>query len=55
MRKKQLKAHDMTYKKKLVKENPDAFASVLVLTDMINLGAPVNEVKELYSSLSDGC
>ena len=49
-----IKSTDMTYKKKLVKENPDAFASVLVLTDMINLGAPANEVRELYSSLSSG-
>ena len=48
-----LKDNDMVYKKKLVKENPDAFASVLVLTDMANLGAPVNEVKELFNTLSE--
>jgi len=48
-----LKDNDMTYKKQIVKENPDAFASVLVLTDMANLGAPVNEVKELFNSLSE--
>jgi len=47
-----LKDNDMTYKKKLVKENPDKFVSVLVLTDMANVGAPVSEVKELYETLT---
>lgn len=47
-----LKDDDMIYKKKLVKENPDKFASILVLTDMANLGTPLTEVNELYMSLS---
>jgi len=48
-----LKDNDMTFKKKLVQENPNMFVSVLVLTDMANLGAQVGEVNELYESLSN--
>jgi len=49
-----LRSDDITFKKKIVKENPDAFASVLVLTDMINMGATTSEVNELYETLTEG-
>jgi len=49
-----LRSDDMTFKKKIVKKNPDTFVSVLVLTDMINMGATTSEVKELYETLSEG-
>lgn len=49
-----LRSTDLEYKKNLVSENPDKFVSVLVLTDMMNMGAPSNEVKELYQNLSEG-
>lgn len=49
----ELRTTDMSFKKNLVNENPDKFVSVLVLTDMMNMGAPANEVKELFESLSE--
>mgnify|MGYP003111555830 CR=1 FL=1 len=48
-----LRNSDMAYKKKIATENSDSFVSLLVLTDMINIGAPVNEVKELFEGLSE--
>jgi len=48
-----LRNGDLAYKKKIVKENPDKFVSILVLTDMMSMQAPVNEVKELFENLSD--
>jgi len=48
-----LRSDDMIFKKKLVRENPDTFVSVLILTDMINMGATTSEVKELYETLSE--
>jgi peroxiredoxin len=49
-----LRSSDMTFKKKIVEENPDTFVSVLILTDMINMGATTSEVNELYETLTDG-
>ena len=49
----ELRTKDMTFKKNLVQKHPDRFVSVLVLTDMMNMGAPANEVNELYESLSE--
>lgn len=49
----ELRTTDITYKKKFVEEHPDKFVSVLVLTDMMNMGSPPNEVKELYATLSE--
>ena len=49
-----LRSDDMTYKKKIVEDNPDTFVSVLVLTDMINMGASTSEVNELYETLTEG-
>lgn len=49
----ELRTTDMTYKKDLVEEHPDRFVSVLVLTDMMNMGAPANEVKDLFDTLSE--
>lgn len=43
----------MNFKKELVEEHPDAFVSVLILTDMQAMGVPNNELKEMYASLSD--
>ncbi len=48
-----LRNSDIAYKKKIAKENPENFVSILVLTDMINMGAPANEVKELFANLSE--
>lgn len=48
-----LRKSDVAYKKKIVKENPENFISILVLSDMINMGASANEVKELYAELSE--
>ncbi len=48
-----LRNSDLAYKKKVTKENPENFVSLLVLTDMINMGASANEVKELFANLSD--
>lgn len=47
-----LRSSDLEYKKNLVQDNPDKFVSVLVLTDMLNMGASSTEVKELYENLS---
>lgn len=52
-REKEIMENDLEYKKEIVQENPDAFASILVLSDMMNMGAPANEIKELYESLSE--
>lgn len=48
-----LRGGDMNFKKKMVKENPDTFVSVLVLTDMLNMGATSSEVKGLFETLSE--
>ncbi|RKS50627.1 peroxiredoxin [Gillisia mitskevichiae] len=48
-----LRNSDLIYKKKVAKENPEKYVSLLVLTDMINVGAPANEVRELYDGLSE--
>lgn len=48
-----LRNSDMAYKKKVIKENPENFVSILVLSDMINMGAPANEVKDLFGNLSE--
>lgn len=48
-----LRDQDLKFKKDFVQENPDRFVSVLVLTDMLNMGASSNEVKELFASLSE--
>lgn len=49
----ELRTKDLTFKKKFVQEHPDRFTSVLVLTDMMNMGEPANEVKELFETLSE--
>ncbi len=48
-----LRNSDIAYKKKIAKENPNNFVSILVLSDMINMGASANEVKELFVNLSE--
>lgn len=47
-----LRNSDLSYKKKVIKENPGNFVSILVLSDMLNMGAPANEVKDLFGNLS---
>ena len=50
----ELMDNDKVFKKKMVKENPDSFVSVMILLDMMNMKAfPVNEIKELYEGLDD--
>ncbi len=48
-----LRNSDLAYKKKIAKENSENFVALLVLTDMINVGAPASEVKELFEGLSE--
>ncbi len=48
-----LRSQDMEFKKDFVKNHPDSFVSVLVLTDMTNMQAPTGEVKDLFATLSD--
>ncbi len=43
---------DIDFKKELVKENPDAFTSVLAVTDMLSTGVPTTEVREYFEMLS---
>lgn len=51
----ELMDNDKVFKKKMVKENPDSFVSVMILLDMVNMKSfPVNEIKELYEGLEDG-
>ncbi len=47
-----LRESDLGFKKKIIKENPDAYVSVLALTDMQSMGAPATEIKESYDLLS---
>ncbi|MGY5850510.1 redoxin domain-containing protein [Salegentibacter sp. F14] len=50
----ELMDNDKVFKKKMVKENPDSFVSVMVLMDMVNMKAfPVKEIKELYEGLDE--
>ncbi len=48
-----LRDNDINFKKKLVKEKPDAFVSVLILTDMQNMNVPAGEIREHFNLLSD--
>lgn len=48
----EIRLKDLNFKKTLIKENPDAFVSVLALTDMMSIGAPASEVREHYEMLS---
>lgn len=48
-----LRNSDLAYKKKIAKENSENFVSLLVLTDMINMGGSATEVKELFEGLSE--
>lgn len=47
-----LRDSDIAFKKKLIQENPDTFASVLALTDMQSMGVSSGEVKEYFENLS---
>lgn len=47
-----LRDSDIAYKKQLVKENPDAFVSVLILTDMQSMGVPAREVNQYFEELT---
>ncbi|QED36496.1 AhpC/TSA family protein [Antarcticibacterium arcticum] len=49
----ELRERDMVFKKKMIKENPAAYVSVLVLTDMQSMGASTSELKEHYEMLSE--
>lgn len=48
-----LRTEDMETKKQLVEDNPDAFVSVLIVTDMQSMGASNEEVREYYEMLSE--
>ena len=47
-----IRLKDMDFKKKIIQENPNAFTSVLAVTDMMSMGAPSGEVKEHFEMLS---
>lgn len=47
-----MRAKDIAYKKEMIKANPDAFASVLAVIDMLSIGVPSSEVREYYDMLS---
>ncbi len=49
----ELRERDMIFKKKMIKENPAAYVSVLVLTDMQSMGATTSDLKEHYEMLSE--
>lgn len=49
----ELRERDMVFKKKIIKEHPTTFVSVLVLTDMQSMGASTSELKEHYEMLSE--
>ena len=48
-----IKAEDLEVKKRMIKENPDAFVSALILTDMQSIGASSDEVREYYEMLAE--
>lgn len=48
-----LRAEDMKVKKQMVKDNPDAFVSALIVTDMQSMGASSTEIREYYEMLSN--
>ncbi len=52
-REEELMESDMSFKKKMIRENPNAYVSLLVLTDMQSMGASTSEVKEYYELISD--
>ncbi len=43
---------DLDFKKKLIQDNPDAFVSILAVTDMMSMGVPSSEVREHFEMLS---
>ena len=47
-----IRLNDLNFKKKLVKDNPEAFVSVLAVTDMMSVGAPASEVREHFEMLT---
>src|SRR5690606_15839412 len=47
-----IRLNDLAFKKKLVRDNPEAFVSVLAVTDMMSVGAPASEVREHFELLS---
>ncbi len=47
-----IRLKDVEFKKQMIKENPDAFVSVLAVTDMLSMGAPAGEVREYFGMLS---
>lgn len=47
-----IRSRDLDFKREIIRENPDAFVSVLAVTDMMSMGAPSSEVREHYEMLS---
>lgn len=52
-REEDLRERDMEFKKKMIKDNPNAYVSLLILTDMQSMGASTSEVKEHYDMIAD--
>lgn len=49
----EIRNNDLEYRKKLVKDNPNKFVSILVLTDLLNMGAATSELRSLYATVSE--
>jgi len=51
---KEILDNDKVFKKKIVKENPDSFVAIMVISDMLRMKSyPVNEIKEMFDGLSE--
>jgi len=51
---KEILDNDKVFKKKIVKENPDSFVAVMIISDMLRMKSyPVNEIKEMFENLSE--
>ncbi|CAN5311180.1 TlpA disulfide reductase family protein [soil metagenome] len=48
-----LRVEDIDFKKNMIRKNPDAFASVLALTDLMSTGVTSAEIREHYNLLND--
>ncbi|MCM4158800.1 redoxin domain-containing protein [Antarcticibacterium flavum] len=52
-REEKVKEEDLEIKKRMIEENPDAYVSALIVTDMRSIGASTAEVKQYFEMLSD--
>lgn len=51
---KEIMDNDKVFKKKMIKENPDSFVSIMILTDLMRMNSyPSNEIREMYEGLGE--